>query len=221
VLRVVAILSLPAAGLIACSTAPSTAGSTYSDSGRLTGELEVYAEFVLAGAVDSSLPRPGLPPGSYTARLDKLQRDELVIDVDAPEFGDLIVRLREGAGEFPVGNGGFSFPASQHDLPYTIYGEHVVTRSVQSTTRYLASCRLEVLRESCYTTDEGETSCALVAVTVNGWQPMERRITLEGEDLGLTFVDAEAAAVVARYFAVIEPRLEERLTPEGSCREYR
>ena len=220
-LRAVAVLSLPVVGLVACSTAPPTAGIDYSNSSRLVGQLDVYADLVIAGGTDGSPPEPTLPPGRYAARLDKLQKDEMVIDIDAPDVGELRVRLRDGAGEFPVGNGGFSFAASQHDLPYTIHGEHVVTREIQSSARYRESCQIETLREYCYTGDDGESSCSVVAVTVNGWRPTERSVTLEGEDLGMTLVDAQGAAVVARYFAVMEPRLEERITPEGSCQEYR
>ena len=220
-LRFVAILSLPALVLISCSTAPSMSGRDYSGSARLIGQLDVYAPLVIAGGTDGSPAQPTLPPGRYTARLDRLQRDEIVIDIDAPEVGTLSVRLEDGAGEFPVGTGGFSFTASQHDLPYTIHGEHSVTRTVRSSTRYQETCQVRVLREYCYTADDGELSCSVYAVTVPGWQAIRRRITLEDEDLDLTFVDAQAAVVVAQYSAFIEPRLEERLIREGGCEEYR
>jgi hypothetical protein len=77
-----------------------------------------------------------------------------------------------------------------------------------------------VVRESCYTSDDGESICATAVGTVAGWRPAERKVILEGEDLGLTFVDTRSAAVVARYFAITAPRLEEEITPSGSCQEY-
>jgi len=221
VLRLFVVLSLPAAALISCATAPSTPDSDEPDRSGAIGELEVFAPFVIAGSTDGSPAPPALPPGRYAARLDKLQRDEIAIDIDAADAGDLTVRLEEDAGEFPVGTGGFSFTASQHDLPYTIHGEHLVTRTVQSSTRFRETCYIRTIREYCYTADDGEVSCSLYEVAVPGWQSFQRRVTLEGENLELTFVDAEAAAVVAQYSAFVEPHLEERITREGACQEYR
>jgi hypothetical protein len=220
VLRAFVVLSVPAAVLISCSTAPSTpAGTEYSDRGGLVGELDVLAPFVITGRTEGSPAQSTLPPGRYAARLDRLQKDEIVIDIDAPEVGDLTVRLEEDAGEFAVGDGGFSFTESQHDLPYTIHGEHMVTRTDQGTSTFRETCYFDVLREYCSTTEDGESTCSLVAVRIQGTQLIERRVTLEDENFGMTFVDAEAAEVVARYNVFTDPRLEERITRVGGCQE--
>jgi hypothetical protein len=221
VLRVFVVLPPLAAVLISCSTAPSTASNDYSDSGQLIGELEVFERFIIVGTPDAAPAESTLWPGRFAARLDRLQRDEIVIDVDAPGIGDLTVRLEEDAGEFAVGNGGFAFTASQHDLPYTIYGEHTITRTPESSTRFSEICYFDELRESCYTADDGETTCTLYSVRIPGTQIFEREVTRESEEFGMTFVDAQARAVVARYSAYVEPYLEERIRPEGGCRDYR
>lgn len=215
-LRIIGVLSLPAMGLIACSTAPSTANPDFSDNGRLIGELEVYGRFIIVGDPDAVPEESTLWPGRFAARVARLERDRIVLDIDAPAVGDLAVELREGAGEFPVNGGGFSFLASQHDLPYTIHGEHGVNRSVESTRRSRESCPIDVLRESCYTTEDGE-SCSVSIVTVNGWQSTEETVISRSEDLALTFVDAQAAVVVARYYAASEPSITRRSTPVSDC----
>lgn len=224
-LRVVAILPLPAVLLISCSTLPSTAPSTapatastdFSASGQLIGELVVNGRFIILGDPDAGPVESTLWPGRFPARLDRLQRDLIVIDVDAPGVGDLTVRLEEGAGEFPVGEGGFSFVASQHDLPYTIHGEHFVTREPQGTDVFRQVCYRDEVRQVCTTTDEGESYCSVYTVRVPGMQQIESRVTLEGESLDITFVDAQAAEVVAQFSVFNEPRFEERLSRVGFC----
>lgn len=216
--RVVAILSLPAVVLVSCSTVPSTPGSDFSGNSRRIGELQVLAPLVISGGTDGAPALPTLPPGRYAARLDRLQKDEIVVEIDAPEVGDLIVRLEEGAGEFPVGDGGFAFTASQHDLPYTMYGEHEVTRTLQSSTRVAETCYIEELRQVCSENEDGTSTCSVYTVRVPGTQWFERRVTQEREDFGFTFVDAQAAAVVARFQLAAEPWLEVRQVREGGCR---
>jgi hypothetical protein len=217
VLRVVGVLWFPVAGLIACSTVPSTSSSDYSDSGRMIGELIVYDQFVIAGSPDTLPEESTLMPGRYRARLDKLQRDELVLDIDAPAIGDLAVHLRDGVGRFPEGTGGFSFTASQHDLPYTIHGDHLFDRRERGSFRERQTCYIEELRESCNTSDNGETVCSVYTVYVSGSRPMVTTTTVESQDLALTFVDAQEEVVVARYHAFTEPRVVQRTTPEGVC----
>jgi hypothetical protein len=204
-------------GLIACSTAPSIASSDYSDSGRMIGELVVYDRFVIAGGPDALPAESTLMPGRYPARLDKLQQDELVLDIDAPAIGDLAVHLRDGVGEFPEGSGGFSFTASQHDLPYTIHGEHLLDRQERSSYRERQVCYIEELRESCTTAENGESVCSMYTVYVSGSRPIVTTTTVESQDLALTFVDAQEEFVVARYHAFTEPRFVQRTTPEGGC----
>lgn len=219
-LRVFVVLSPLAAVLISCSTAPPTASDDFSNNGQMIGELEVFDRFVIVGSPDAWPAESTLWPGRFAARLDRLQKDLVVIDIDAPGIADLTVRLKEDAGEFAVGNGGFSFTAAQHDLPYTIHGEHQVTSTVQSSTRFRETCYVDVLREYCYTSEDGELSCSVYAVRVPGTQVTEREVTLKSEDFGMTFVDAQAQAVVARYSAFVDPHLEVRIRPEGGCREY-
>ncbi len=218
-LRVFVVLPLLAAALISCSTAPSTASNDFSDNGQLLGELEVFHRFIVVGSPEAWPAESTLWPGRFAARLDRLQKDEIVIDIDAPGIADLTVRLDEGAGEFAVGNGGFSFTESQHDLPYTIHGEHLVTRTEQGSSTSRELCYVNVLREYCSTTEDGESYCSVYSVRVPGTQVIERRVTLESEDFGMTFVDAEAAVVVARYSAFVDPHLEVRVRPQGVCQD--
>jgi hypothetical protein len=226
VLRVFVVLSLLTVALISCSTTPSTSpspatatsavSSNYSDR-RVIGELVVNDRFIIIGTPDILPAESTLWPGRFPARLDRLQRDVIVIDVDAPGIGDLTVRLEDGAGEFPVGEGGFTFTASQHDLPYTIHGEHAVTRELQGTNTFREVCYRDMLQQLCTTTTDGETYCSVYTVRVPGVQWIESRVTLESESLDMTFVDAEASVVVAQFSAFNEPRLEERLSRVGFC----